>query len=322
MNDPFASLSEDVRRLLKPARIPSWAPPMLATLKHEPFSDPDWIFERKLDGIRCLAFRDDRRIALLSRNQLGLERRFPELGPTLARQPAREFVLDAEVVAFEGSTDSFGRLQQGAASVHLYVFDLLFFAGFDLRALPLLARKKVLRQALDFDSKLHWVSHKKQYGERLLQAACERGWEGLIAKRADSTYQGGRSRDWLKLKCSLRQELVIGGYTDPKRSRTGFGALLVGYFENGALHYAGKVGTGYDSETLRTLAARLASLEQSEPAFDVGRPPKKGVHWVKPELVCEVGFSEWTRDGRLRHPTFQGLRMDKPARSVVRERPI
>jgi DNA ligase D-like protein (predicted ligase) len=322
MKDPFSLLGDDAKRRLERAPIPGWVPPMLATLRHEPFSDPEWIFERKLDGIRCLAFKDGSSVRLFSRNQLGLERRFPELAPALARQQSEELVVDGEIVAFEGRADSFARLQRGARAVHLYVFDLLFLQGYDLRQLPLLERKRLLRAALEFGDPLHFVSHHAEHGERLLQAACKRGWEGVIGKRADSTYHGGRSRDWLKLKCSLGQELVIGGYTEPRRSRTGFGALLVGYFENGALHYAGKVGTGFDGDTLRSLSAKLSALELGEPAFDVGRLPKKGVHWVKPELVCEVGFSEWTRDGRLRHPTFRGLRFDKPARSVVRERPI
>lgn len=302
--------------------MPSWVKPALATLRHEPFSDPDWIFERKLDGIRCLAFRSKSRVALWSRNQLPLDTRFAELLPSLEQQPARELVIDSELVAMEGEATSFSRLQRaGSASVgvHLYVFDILFVDGYDLRGLPLLDRKALLKEKVRFGPRLHLVEHEREHGEKLLKRACAAGWEGLIAKRADSVYPSGRTREWLKLKCSLRQELVIGGFTDPEGSRVGIGALLLGYYEDGKLHYAGKVGTGFDRATLHELSQSLTRLEQSEPAFDVGRLPKKGVHWVRPELVCEVGFSEWTRDGRLRHPSFLGLRADKAARDVVRE---
>lgn len=325
-DDPLAGLSELARSRLVRAELPSWLPPALATLRHEPFSDPEWIYERKLDGIRCLAFkRAGGDVELLSRNQLPLHPRFPELVPAIRRQPAAELVIDSELVAVEGDSESFSRLQRagnGDVRVELHVFDILHLNGWDLRALPLLERKALLARALAFGSGLAYVDYQREHGIRLLEAACAAGWEGLIAKRADSSYPSGRTREWLKLKCSRRQELVIGGFTDPKESRVGIGAILVGYYEGEALRYAGKVGTGFDNAMLRELAAELARRERSTPPFSDRGLPNKGVHWVRPELVCEVGFSEWTRDGRLRHPTFLGLRSDKSPQDVVREQEI
>jgi len=193
--------------------------------------------------------------------------------------------------------------------------------GRDTRPLPLTERKKVLGRLLAFRDPLRFTEHRTGDGQAYYAQACRDGWEGLIAKRADAPYQGGRSRNWLKFKCENAQEFVIGGYTDPQRSRIGFGALLLGHYEAGDLVYAGKVGTGFDAATLRSLHARLARLEQDRPAFSRGKPPGRGVHWVRPELVAEVGFTEWTDDGLLRHPRFQGLRADKKPADVAREVP-
>ena len=192
--------------------------------------------------------------------------------------------------------------------------------GYDTTALPLRARKALLRRAFDFGGELRFTPHRRGDGGALLLDACDRGWEGLIAKRADSPYRAARSRDWLKLKCNAEQELVIGGYTAPKGSRTELGALLVGHFEGDRLRYAGKVGTGFDRETLRDLGERLRPLERADPPF-ADEVRERTATWVEPELVAQVGFTEWTRDGRLRHPRFLGLREDKSAREVVRERP-
>jgi bifunctional non-homologous end joining protein LigD len=204
-----------------------------------------------------------------------------------------------------------------------YVFDVLWLEGDDLRERPLRERKAALREALRFgDGVVRWTPYRRAHeGERLLREACRAGWEGLIAKRADSPYTGKRSRDWLKWKCSAEQELVIGGYTAPRGSREDFGALLVGHYDGDVLRYAGKVGTGFDADELRTLGARMAKLERADTPFGAGDPPARGTTWIEPELVAQVGFSEWTRDGRLRHPRYLGLRDDKAARDVVRERP-
>lgn len=299
--------------------------PMKAVLSDTPFSDPDWIFERKLDGIRCLAIRDAAGVKLMSRTARRMNEQFPELAQALERQPCRDFIADGEIVAFEGGVTSFARLQQRARErvpVYLYAFDLPRHDGEDLRALPLRERKARLRRALDFGGLVRFNPHRNgEHGEELYSEACKKGLEGVIAKRADSPYRGGRSRDWLKLKCHAEQELVIGGFTAPRGSRTEFGALLVGYNENGVLRYAGRVGTGFDRVTLRQLGSRMRELEQDESPFEAFKPIPAGTHWVRPELVAQVGFAEWTRDGRLRHPRYIGLRDDKPARDVVREVP-
>jgi bifunctional non-homologous end joining protein LigD len=294
---------------------------MKAVLTDERFSDPDWIFERKLDGIRCLAVKDERGVALRSRNDLSLNGRFPEIAAALAEDAAADVVLDGEVVAFDGAQTSFSRLQRRGerpAPVFFYVFDILRLAGEDVTQRPLRARKTLLRQALTFKDPIRFTVHRNGAGEAFFAEACRKGWEGLIAKRADAPYTHGRSRDWLKFKCSAEQELVIGGYTAPRGSRTDLGALLLGYYDDGDLRYAGKVGTGFTRATLHDLAARLAPLRRdSTPFADAVR--ERGATWVEPQLVAQVGFSEWTRDGRLRHPRFLGLRDDKAAREVVRE---
>jgi DNA ligase D-like protein (predicted ligase) len=297
---------------------------MKATLVHEPFSDPGWIFERKLDGIRCIAVRDGGEVRMLSRNDLSLNGRYPELAAALEAQPARRFAIDGEVVAFAGSRTSFERLAQRGRKrvpVYLYAFDLLWLDGCDLRGLPLLERKRRLRETLTWKDPLRLTPYRRERGEELFREACARGWEGLIAKRADSPYRNRvRSRDWLKLKCEQGQELVIGGYTAPRGSREELGALLLGYFDGeGRLRYAGKVGTGFDRATLRDLARRLKPLRRADSPF-ADEAPSRGTTWVAPRLVAQVAFAEWTRDGRLRHPRFLGLREDKDAREVVRER--
>ncbi len=205
--------------------------------------------------------------------------------------------------------------------VFYYVFDLLRLNGEDVRPLPLRRRKGLLRSALQFGGPLRFTLHRNGDGEAYCEEACRKGWEGVIAKRAHAPYVGGRSRDWLKFKCVNEQEFVIGGWTEPKGSRTGLGALLVGYFEAGQLRYARKVGTGYGTQTLRELAAQLTPLERPTSAFAPDSLPRKDVHWAEPRLVAQIGFSEWTRDGRLRHPRFIGLRRDKAAQDVVREIP-
>jgi bifunctional non-homologous end joining protein LigD len=319
--DPFGSLSDEERALLRPAPLPDRVEPMKAVLTDKPFSDPGWIYERKLDGIRCVAIKGGGRVRLVSRNGLSLDARFPEPAAALAGDPADGFVVDGEVVAFDGPRTSFARLQQRGereVAVFLYLFDLLHLAGHDTTALPLRARKRLLHGALSFAGPIRLTPHRNREGEKLFREACRRGWEGLIAKRADSPYVHGRSRDWLKFKCSAEQELVIGGYTAPRGARTELGALLLGYYDDGRLRYAGKVGTGFTQATLRDLAERLAPLRRDDSPFaDPVR--ERDVTWVEPRLVAQVGFTEWTRDGRLRHPRFLGLRDDKAAEEVVRE---
>ena len=294
---------------------------MKAVLTEERFSSDEWIYERKLDGIRCLAFRNDRDVRLLSRNKLSLKERFSEIASALQAEAGVDCILDGEVVAFAGGKTSFERLQQRGerrVSIYYYIFDLLYLDGYDVRPLSTRSRKRLLKNALRFAGPLRTTTHRNRDGGAYYADACHRGWEGLIAKRADAPYTGGRSRDWLKFKCSAEQELVIGGFTAPRGSRTELGALLLGYYDGGRLRYAGKVGTGFTHETLRELASRLAPLERTSSPF-TEEVKERNATWVDPRLVAQVGFSEWTRDGRLRHPRFLGLREDKPASEVVRE---
>jgi bifunctional non-homologous end joining protein LigD len=306
---------------------------MLATLSDRRDFGDDWLLERKFDGERCLARKDGGGVRLESRTGKDLSRTYPEVRSAVAEQPARSLLLDGEVVAFDGEQTSFGRLQQrlgvtgpspqrlAAFPVVYCVFDLLEADGDDLTERPLAERQARLAEAIRTRPALQVSDAWRGDSERRFAEACRAGWEGLIAKRAEAPYRGGRSRDWLKLKCAWEQELVIGGYTDPAGSRTDFGALLVGYFEDGRLRYAGKVGTGYTAATLRDLGARLRALEIPESPFADARPGPRGTHWARPELVAQIGFAEWTRDGRLRQPRFLGLRDDKRPAEVVRERP-
>ena len=331
MSDPLRLLDDREQSLLRSWQGGTWSPPTLATLTDKRFSDQSWLYERKLDGVRVVAGADGGGPELWSRNRKRVDPAYPEVVDALADQGADRFVIDGEVVAFEGNQTSFARLQKRihlsdprearrtGVAVYYYVFDLVSFGGVDLTRLPLRTRKRLLRECFDFTDPLRFSSHRTGDGEAFFRQACERGWEGLIAKRGDSPYRAGRTRDWLKFKCVADQEFVIGGFTDPQGARAGFGALLVGYYDDKRFRYAGKVGTGYDERTLRDLRARLDELAQdSSPFADPVR--ERGAHWVKPELVAEIGFTEWTEDGKLRHPRFTGLRNDKPASSVVRER--
>jgi bifunctional non-homologous end joining protein LigD len=260
-------------------------------------------------------------VRLRSRNDLSLNERFPEVAEALEADPASNLVVDSEVVAFDGAQTSFARLQQRGerpTPVFFYVFDILRADGEDVTALPLRERKALLRRALKFEDPIRLTTHRNRDGEAFYEEACRKGWEGLIAKRADSRYTHGRSRDWLKFKCSAEQELVVGAYTAPRGSRTDLGALLLGYYDDGKLRYAGKVGTGFTRATLHELAAALKPLRRDGSPF-ADEVRERDVTWVEPELVAQIGFSEWTRDGRLRHPRFLGLRDDKAAREVVRE---
>lgn len=327
------SLPEEERKRARRARQPEWTPPMLATLTEERFSDTSWIYERKLDGERCLAVRAGGEVRLLSRNRLRIDAHYPEVAEALAAQPAQDFIVDGEVVAFEGRQTSFARLQsrmqlrdpeaarRTGVAVYLYLFDLLHVDGHDVTAVGLLHRKALLRRLLEYRGPIRFTTHRVGRGEAYWREACAKGWEGVIAKRADGPYEHRRSRSWLKFKCVNEQEFVIGGYTDPKGSRQGLGALLVGYYRGQDLVYAGKVGTGFNRQVLADLKERLAALESDRPPFAPGTLPRLGVHWVNPSLVGQIGFAEWTRDGQLRHPRFLGLRRDKDPREVARERP-
>ena len=305
---------------------------MLATLTDRRDFGDEWLLERKFDGVRCVARKKDGEVRLESRTGRDVTRTYPEVTEAVAAQRTKELLLDGEVVAFDGDQTSFGRLQQRLGvtrpldelvkrfPVVYCVFDLLEAGGEDLTGRPLEERRARLEKAIRERKALQVSEAWRGDSERRYTAACRSGWEGLIAKRADAPYVRDRSRDWLKLKCVLEQEFVIGGYTDPAGSRTDFGALLVGYHEDGRLRYAGKVGTGYNSKTLRELGARMRKLEAADPPFVDVKPIPRGTHWVKPRLVAQIGFAEWTTDGRLRQPRYLGLRDDKRPKEVVRER--
>jgi DNA ligase D-like protein (predicted ligase) len=312
--------------------MPHWVEPMLATLVDEAPAGGDWIFERKLDGQRCLAFSGGDGLRLLSRNRKLQNATYPELVDALAGR--KRFIVDGEIVAFDrdGQT-SFSRLQRrmhvadasrargSSVAVTYFVFDLLWFDGDDVTAMPQIERKRMLGEVFSFVDPIRPTEHSSGDGDALFNDACVQGWEGLIAKEAGAPYVAGRSRHWLKLKCVNEQEVVIGGYTDPRGSRVGFGAILVGYYEGDRLVYAGKVGTGFDETTLAAMAHQLGELATEGSPFADGDPPTKDVHWVEPTMVGEVAFNEWTPAGRLRAPRFLGLRTDKAATDVVRERP-
>jgi bifunctional non-homologous end joining protein LigD len=311
------------------AAMPKAVAPQLATLVDEPPDGAEWLHEIKLDGYRLLCRVARGAAKLVSRNGHDWTDRFPALAAALAELPVATAILDGEAVVYdEHGRTSFQALQNAlgrartAARVHLVLFDCLYLDGRDVRAAPLRDRKLLLRAMLakaPADGLLRYSDHVIGRGGDFFAAACQKQVEGVVAKRADAPYRSGRSRAWLKIKCTRRQEFVIAGFTEPSGSRVGLGALLLGAYDAyGALHYCGKVGTGFDGATLRVLRAALAKIERDRSALS--DPPRlRGVHWVTPRLVAEVSFTEWTADQRVRHPVYLGLREDKRARDVVRE---
>ena len=282
--------------------FPDWLEPMAATLTQDRFTGPDWIFERKLDGIRLLAFKRGRDVRLLSRNRL--PQNLPSIAEAIADLPVGDAIFDGEVT-------------WGSGTVAYHVFDVVWIDGRDVMSLPLHARRAMLAE-LPLRSPLQRVASIDD--EKPWDRACREGWEGVVAKRRDSPYEHRRSPHWLKMKCEASQELVVGGFTDPRGKRVGLGALLVGYFENGNFVFAGKIGTGFDTKLLLQLRARLDAIEIARPPFTRGSGlPRLRAHWVQPEVVVQVAFIEWTVHGKLRHPRLLGVRTDKAARDVVRE---
>jgi bifunctional non-homologous end joining protein LigD len=309
---------------------------MLATLVEAPPTDPDWLFEIKYDGVRVLASRADDKVELRGRSGQVVTARYPEVAAALRALPLRQFLLDGEIVALDDEgRSSFQRLQErmgltrpadverarAEVPVGMVAFDALGLDGRDLRRLPLEARKECLRLLVPARGVIAYGDHVEGHGAEFLAAACEQRLEGVIAKRRDSPYVARRSRDWLKIKCLLEQEFVIGGYTVPQGMRAHFGALHLGLYENGELVYVSKVGTGFDDKTLALVSEKLRPLACATSPFTRGTPTGRGHHWVEPRLVCQVRFTEWTRDGGIRHPAFLGLRDDKRPEDCVRESP-
>jgi len=311
--------------------LPAFIAPQLATLVAAPPPGDEWLHEMKFDGYRVLCRIDGGKVQLSSRNGNDWTARLPGVARAAARLGTKSAMLDGEVaVLLPNGVTSFNALQnalggESGAEPLYYVFDLLHLDGNDLTASPLEARKKALRGLLAAGSAgptLRYSDHVTGNGEAFLRHACRMSLEGVVSKRRDAPYESGRGRSWLKTKCIQEQEFVIGGFTEPEGKRSGIGALLLGVHDDeGKLVYAGKVGTGFSSQDARDLRRRLDALTRTACPF-VKRPPGAAhAHWVRPELVGEVEFTEWTPDGRLRHPSWKGLREDKPAREIVRERP-
>jgi bifunctional non-homologous end joining protein LigD len=332
MSHYFENLSEFEKKLIQRSTFPQWVNPMLATLTHERFSNPSWIFETKFDGERALTFYSDQEINIFSRNKHNLNKTYPDLVEAFHNgNMSDSFIVDGEIVAFDKDITSFSRLQQRLGvkeisliealkiPVYYYIFDILYLNGYDLRNLSLESRKKVLKKAFAFHDPLRLTTWVLEDGIGYFKVACEKGWEGIIAKNQEAPYQSQRSRDWLKFKCHKSQELIIIGYTAPKGHRQNFGALLVGYYKNSQLYYAGKVGTGFTTQTLTSLKEKMDRYVSPIPVVEDKIGGDGPIVWLQPRLVGEFDFTEWTRDGKLRHPRFKGLREDKSAKEVVRE---
>jgi len=291
--------------------FPDWIVPMAATLTQERFTGPEWSFERKFDGIRLLAYKKGKQVDLFSRNRL--PQNIPVISQAIAKLPHRELILDGEITWH--------------APFSYHIFDLMWLDGHETMSLPLEERRALL-QALPLTPPLRRVTELNVSEPRAIATgssspwdyARERGWEGVIAKRRGSVYEQRRSRNWLKMKCELAQEFVVGGFTDPQGKRVGLGALLVGYYDGDDFVFAGKIGTGFNTKLLNDLRAQLDRIEIEKPPFTkaVGLPRLRA-HWVSPEIVVQVGFIQWTKHNKLRHPRLLGVRDDKDPREVVRE---
>ena len=327
--DKYARSADEVSSV---EELPATFKPQLATLADSlPDAPHDWLYEIKFDGYRLLARIDGRTVQLVTRNGHDWTHRLPDLSLALRKMGLPPGWYDGEIVAlndhglpdFQALQNAFDTAQ--TARIRYYLFDLPYFNGEDVRSLPLTQRRMLLEQVLEQASidKSGLVQFSKAFDApaRDIQAtACKMGLEGIIAKRKDASYVSGRSTAWLKLKCGYRQEFVIGGYTDPQGSRTGIGALLVGFHdERGALRYAGKVGTGFSNRSLQALSKQLATLQTDNNPFADDIPSRQTAHWVRPQLLAEVSFAQWTSSGRIRHAVFHGLRRDKPTTAITRD---
>ncbi len=313
--------------------MPDWIEPMLAKLTHDHFEGEDWYFERKLDGERVLAFIDGKgNVALYSRNQKMINESYPEIVETLEENCNIPMILDGEVVAFnEDNISDFQKLQprmhvndrkeslDSDIEVYYYIFDCPYAQNHDLSECEIQQRKKFLKNNINWTDPLRFCKHWRGNGIEHYKSACKKGWEGLIAKKADSKYVHSRSSKWLKFKCIKQQEFIVVGFTEPEGERKGFGALLIGYYDEGKLVYSGEVGTGFDDEFLQDFRDKLDNIRIDKSPLDRGEPEKKNTHFVEPKYVCEVTFTEWTSSNKLRHPSFKGLRRDKKPEDVHKE---
>ncbi|MBZ9778981.1 non-homologous end-joining DNA ligase [Psychroflexus sp. CAK8W] len=333
---------KSLKAIVKPETIqkaenkvfPGFVKPMLATLTDDYFDDPNWIYERKLGGQRCVISIENGEVSLYSRNEKKLNVTYPEFEEALQKENYPDLILDAEIVTFDDKVTSFSKLQNrmqikdpeqvknSEVKVFLYVFDIMYYDTYALNDVSLKERKKILKEIINWKDPIRYVPHRNEKGNDYHSEACKKGWEGIIAKDGKSTYSHSRSKKWLKFKCGKGQELVIGGFTDPQGERVGFGAMLVGYYKDDSLRYAGKVGTGYDDDFLEKWRNKFDKIEiESSPFEDFEDDHKGTYHWVKPKYVGEFGFREWTDDDKLRHPRFLGMRDDKDPKDVVKEEP-
>lgn len=350
--EPVALGLEAMEGARRVAEMPRFVIPEAATLVGQAPQDDGWLHEVKFDGVRMLARIENGTVAMYSRNDKDWTQRYGVLAEELAALPVESAMLDGEaVVQLPDGTTSFQALQElvglrrgvgavrrttdpaagpmrekGGGRLLYYVFDLLYLNGYELLRAPLEERRRLLKLVLGGgrkDRRVVFSDHIAGDGPSILEQACALGLEGVISKRTATPYRPGvRGSEWVKSKCRHEQEFVIGGYTDPTGTRVGFGALLLGVPSEQGLRYVGKVGTGFDQESLRRLGARLRSLETDGPPFAHSLPKsQRGFHWVRPELVAEVAFLEWTRDGSLRHPSFVGLREDRSPTDVTLEMP-
>ena len=314
--------------------MPSAIEPMTATLAERPPRGEEWLFEVKWDGVRAIAFVEREEVRIQSRSGLRYERQYPELAVIPHHVAASQAVLDGEIAVLdEKGVARFHLIQPRIANndphtiAHLvrstpvvyFVFDLLYLEGYDLRNVSLSKRRELLQQVITPGAVLRISEAFAGAGEEMLEAARENGLEGIVAKRASSRYESKRSREWVKIKIGSEQEFAIGGFTEPQGGREYFGALVLGVYEEGKLRWAGNVGTGFDQKTLAGLYARLQPLVTKKCPFAERPKPDRGITWVKPELICQVKYANWTPDNRLRSPVFVGLRNDVSPRHVVRE---
>jgi bifunctional non-homologous end joining protein LigD len=309
--------------------IPRFVPPQLATLVPHPPTDPGWIFETKYDGYRIECLVRGGTARLLSRRAKDWTAKFAPIASAAADIQVESALLDGEVVALDAKRRmSFRALQQYfehpvPSRLRYFVFDILHLNGHDTRELPFADRRELLSsicRRIPRSSPIRISGVVSGRGKRVIDRACSRGLEGVIGKRRTATYESGRTHSWIKIKCAKRQEFIVIGFTLPAGARRGFGALVLGVMEDGHLRFAGRVGTGFSDSMLLSLRRTLDALRvKTLPVGGVPAPMARGVHWVRPTLVAEVAFTEWTEDGLLRHPSFQGLREDKAARDVRHE---
>ncbi|CDK30848.1 non-homologous end-joining DNA ligase [Candidatus Babela massiliensis] len=330
----ISKLSLKSQKEIQEVSMPKWVDPMLATLTQDYFSSDHFISEHKWDGERIIAYKSSNKVSLMTRNKKLANDNYPELVKNIQNQAINNFILDGEMVAQENNKSNFSVLQKIMHSgspklsknieIFYYVFDIIYLDKYDLTNLELIDRKFLLENSIEFKDQLKFTEY--YIGKQIehFKKACQLGWEGLIVKNIHSKYEKIRSKSWLKFKCFEQQELVITGYTDPQKSRVGFGALLLGYYENNKLIYAGKVGAGFNRETLKELKEKLSKIEQKDNPFnppDSSIKKSKSIHWVLPKLVAEIRFSQWTAYNKLRHPRFMGLRYDKDPKEVIKEIP-